>query len=1103
MEKLNLLKKYSESVKLQELDDFIKSSEINKISLKGLIGSASGFYVANTFKKNNKPYLIVLNDKEEAAYYLNDLVDLIEDKKVLFFPSSYKRSVQFDNIENSNILQRTEALKELLVERTINIIVTYPEAIIEKTITANDLKDNTLEIVKGEAISIDFIIEVFNEYNFERTDFVYEPGQYSVRGSIVDVFSFTHEKPYRIDFFGDDVESIRSFNVENQLSDKQFEEISIVPNIKKNIDKNRLGSLFENIKENSVIWINDLEFVYNQLNQIFENTIKGNNAKEASIIDGNAFFQSINKFKIIEFGTHFYNKHENAIEFNQSYQPHFNKSFELLTDNLFDNQLKGYKNYIVSENPKQFERLKEIFNDLNPEISFIPVIANLHVGFVDHDLMICCYTDHQIFERYHRFKLKESKSIKASLALKEINSLNPGDYIVHIDHGIGIFQGLETIENNGKKQEAIRLVYKDQDILYVNIHSLHKISKYKGKDGKSPKIYKLGTGAWLKLKQTTKSKVKDIAKELISLYAKRKSQQGFTFSPDSYLNQELEASFLYEDTPDQLKASQAVKKNMESEIPMDHLVCGDVGFGKTEIAIRAAFKAVADNKQVAVLVPTTILALQHFHTFSKRLKDFPVSVDYISRLKRTKEQKESIKNLAEGKTDIIIGTHRLIGKDIQFKNLGLLIIDEEQKFGVAVKEKLKQLKLNVDTLTLTATPIPRTLQFSLMGVRDLSIINTPPPNRQPIITELHRFNEEIIRNAIMYEVSRNGQVFFINNRIQNIDEVVAQVKRLCPKVNVISVHGQIEGKMLEKIMMNFINGDYDVLVATTIIESGLDIPNANTIIINDAQNFGLSDLHQLRGRVGRSNKRAFCYLFTPPLHFLTDDARRRLIAIENYSELGSGFNIALQDLDIRGAGNLLGGEQSGFIADIGFDTYYKILSEALQELKEKEFKDLYQEEVPGLIDDQVFVNDCQIDTDFEISFTNVYIQNISERIKLYRELDNLENEDQLQIFESQTEDRFGKMPEESHDLFDIVRLRWKAKKLGIEKIIIRNYQMVCYFIKDQNSKFYQSEVFVSIINFTQKQGKKAKIQEQKNKLSITFFNVNKVSDCLSILTSMN
>ncbi|NOZ47993.1 MAG: transcription-repair coupling factor [Chlorobi bacterium] len=1100
MNQNNLLEKYNKSNILLSINNAISNIETNRVHLKGLIASSCSLIISNCFTQLNKPFVIVLNDKEEAAYFYNDLISLLNDKEVLFFPSSYKKSIQYGQVENDSVLQRTEVIVNTLITKTKSIIITYPEAIIEKIVTSKDIISNTLTIKKGDPVTIDFLIDVFNEYQFERTDFVYEPGQFAVRGSIIDVFSFANDNPFRIDFFGDEIESIRSFNVENQFSIKHFNKISIIPDIKQNITDGKLMPFFDNLLNDTILWFNDLKFVKDKIGLINDNTIQINPSKKEQIIDSEQLLTTIENFKIIEFGRHFFYNSKTIINFNIEYQPRFNKSFELLSENLIANQEKGYTNYIVSENNKQIERLKEIFHDLDDSISFIPVLANLHEGFIDHERFLCCYTDHQIFERYHRFKLKEKKNAKVTQAIKEINNLNPGDYVVHTDHGIGVFGGLERIDNNGKVQEAIRLIYKDQDILYVNIHSLHKISKYKGKDGSSPKIYKLGSGAWLKLKQTTKSKVKDIAKDLIALYAKRKSQKGFSFSPDSYLNQELEASFIYEDTPDQTKATLAVKKNMESEIPMDHLICGDVGFGKTEIAIRAAFKAVCDNKQVALLVPTTILALQHYTTFTKRFEKFPVTVDYISRIKKAKEQKEILKKLNEGKIDILIGTHRIIGNDVKFKNIGLLIIDEEQKFGVAAKEKLKNLKSNIDTLTLTATPIPRTLQFSLMGARDLSIINTPPPNRYPIITELHQFSEDLIKDAITYEISRNGQVYFIHNRVQNIEEIVALINRICPDVNVISAHGQLDGKVLEKIMLDFIHGDYDVLVATTIIESGLDIPNVNTIIINNAQNFGLSDLHQLRGRVGRSNKKAFCYLIAPPTHILTPEARRRLIAIENYSELGSGFNIALQDLDIRGAGNLLGGEQSGFIADIGFETYHKILNEALQELRENEFKDIFKDDCGEEQEkEQIFVNECQIDTDFEIYFPNDYIQNISERLKLYRELDNIENEEQLSIFESQLQDRFGKLPTQSLDLLNIVRLRWTAKKLGIVKIIIRNKQMACYFIQDQNSQFYQTGIFVKIIEFTQQQGRKAKIKEQKNKLTITFLNILNVKNAIQLL----
>ncbi|HSH51080.1 MAG TPA: transcription-repair coupling factor, partial [Bacteroidales bacterium] len=887
------------------------------------------------------------------------------------------------------------------------------------------------------------------------------------------------------------------------LSKEKFEKISIVPKIVNPVTENKelkqTESFFSFLPSNTTIWTDNYSYIADKALQIYNKLSEEN--REDLIITSDQLTQLIQDIQHIEFGhSNYFNSNE--IKFNIAHQPAFNKNFNLLSENIISNLEKGYQTYILSDNEKQIDRLQNIFKDINPEISFNPVLKTLHEGFIDHDIKTCFYTDHQIFGRYHKFNIKNSLQKKEQITLRELTGLHPGDYVVHIDHGIGKFGGLEKIEINGKTQETIKLVYKNQDTLYVSIHALHKISKYKGKDSEPPKIYKLGTGAWQKLKQNTKKKVKDIAKELIQLYAKRKAQKGFSYTPDTYMQKELESSFIYEDTRDQLATTIAVKEDMESENPMDRLICGDVGFGKTEIAIRAAFKAVSDSKQVAILVPTTILALQHYQTFTERLADFPCNIEYLSRLRSAKKQKEIIKNLGEGKIDIVIGTHRLVGKEIKFKNLGLLIIDEEQKFGVTVKEKLKKLKINVDTLTLTATPIPRTLQFSMMGARDLSIINTPPPNRYPIITELHTFNQDIIKEAIDYEFQRNGQVFFIHNRIQNIDELEKLVNKLCPDVRTVVAHGQMEGKKLEKVMIDFIQYEYDVLIATTIVESGLDIPNANTMIINNAQNFGLSDLHQLRGRVGRSNKKAFCYLLAPPLISVTQDARRRLKAIEEFSELGSGFNIAMQDLDIRGAGNLLGAEQSGFITDIGFETYHRILNEAILELKETSFRELYesehQKETEKQIKKQKFISECQIDTDLEILLPDTYISNISERIRLYRELDNTETEEQLLSFEAQLKDRFGKIPPQTTELMNIVKLRWLAIDLGVEKIILKNNKLVAYFISNQNSLFYKSAVFAKILDFLQKNPQSIKIKEANNKLTLRIQKIDNIQKAIDI-----
>ena len=1089
------LKYFQGQKNFKKVVEILNTPPGEKIHLKGLIGSSKTILLANLFRKTSKTFTILLNDREEAAYFYDDLNNLGLTENTLFFPSSFKRSIHYGQTEQENIVQRTEVLNKIWLNEKPYIIVSYPEALVETVISQAGLKTNTLWVKKGDKISTDFLNEFLYEYGFERVEFVYEPGQFSVRGSIVDVFSFSNEDPYRLDFFGDEVESIRSFNIDNQISKEALENITIVPNIQdREIESSRIS--FVNFFQTENIWFgNNLNQFFAHVTDIHRQTIVDKVSEkniQYEIVSGQVLKSEMSKNTVFEFDTDLAFEPTTRFEFSNSKQPVFNKNFELLGENLSEFSKNGYEIFILSNQEKQIERLQSIFQDTKANVKFSPVNFILHEGFIDHDLKFCCYTDHQIFERYHRFKLKNRKAEREAISLKELNLLHQGDYVVHIDHGIGKFAGLVKTDVNGKMQEAIRLVYKDNDSLLVSIHSLHRISKFKGKEGTEPNINKLGTGAWQKMKSRTKAKVKDIAKELIALYAKRKSEEGFAFSPDTYMQNELEASFIYEDTPDQEKATIAVKQDMEKLIPMDRLVCGDVGFGKTEVAIRAAFKAVADSKQVAVLVPTTILALQHYKTFSERLKDFPVRIEYVSRLKTASEIKETLKDLSDGKIDIIIGTHRVVSKDVKFKNLGLLVIDEEQKFGVAVKEKLKQFKVNVDTLTLTATPIPRTLQFSLMGARDLSIIQTAPPNRYPINTEVHGFNEQMIRDAITYEIERNGQVFFIHNRVSNIYEVEATLKKIVPGIKTGVGHGQMDGPKLEKVMLDFINGNFDVLIATTIIESGLDIPNANTIIINHAENFGLSDLHQLRGRVGRSNKKAFCYLITPPLATVNADARRRLKAIEEFSDLGSGFNIAMQDLDIRGAGNMLGAEQSGFIADIGFDTYHRILNEAVQELKQEEFAGLFDDEDSKQQTQAFlklnFVNDCQIDTDLELLFPDEYIKGTSERMLLYRELDNIENEQQLELFKTGLIDRFGKMPQESNELLEVVRLRWKAIDLSMEKIILKNKNMICYFVSDQQSKFYQSAEFLKIVQYIQKTGN-GKFKEINHKLTLTFQNV--------------
>jgi transcription-repair coupling factor (superfamily II helicase) len=1092
----------------EHLDKIVKKMHAppgEKLHLQGLIGSAKTIQTTILFQKLQQNIVLLLNDREDAAYFFDDLNNLRLEDHTLFFPASYKRSIQFGHAEQENIVQRTETLNKLQDKSKHHIVVTYPEAVVESVISPGNLEQNTLQVAVGDKISTGFINEFLYEYGFERVDFVYVPGQFSVRGSIVDIFSYSNEDPYRLDFFGDDVDSIRSFNIDDQISKESFSKITIVPNIQHEKIGGERISLLEFFDEKTIFFGNNLNQFFHQVDDVHRQTLLAKAEEEnlsERIVSGGLLRKQLESKSVCDWGNDLAFKPDVVYVFNNSRQPVFNKKFDMLAENLEVHQNNGFEVFILSNQEKQIERLQAIFRDIKATVQFAPVNFTLHEGFVDHYLKICCYTDHQIFERYHRFKLKTRKEQTVNVSLKELSKLHPGDYVVHIDHGVGKFAGLVRTEINGKMQEAIRLIYQDNDSLLVNIHSLHRISKFKGKDSSEPILNKLGTGAWQKMKNRTKTKVKDIARELIALYAERTAEKGFQFSPDSYLQTELEASFIYEDTPDQEKATAAVKEDMEKPVPMDRLVCGDVGFGKTEVAIRAAFKAATDSKQVAVLVPTTILALQHYNTFSDRLSDFPVRVEYISRFKTTAEIKKTLADLADGKIDILIGTHRLVSKDVKFKNIGLLIIDEEQKFGVSVKEKLKQFRVNVDTLTLTATPIPRTLQFSLMGARDLSIIQTPPPNRYPIITEVHGFNEQLIREAILYEVARNGQIFFIHNRIQNIYDVEATIKRIVPGVSTAVGHGQMEGPKLEKIMLGFINGDYDVLVATTIIESGLDIPNANTIIINHAENYGLSDLHQLRGRVGRSNKKAFCYLITPPLATVSPEARRRLKAIEEYSDLGSGFNIAMQDLDIRGAGNLLGAEQSGFIADIGYETYQRILNEAIQELRQEEFSGLFKEHDQKQA--QAFLNikftqDCQIDTDMELLFPQDYIPGSPERMLLYRELDTIEDESHMAKFRNNLEDRFGKIPPETLELIEVVKLRWKAIELGMEKIVLKEKKMICYFISDQQSPFYRSPLFMHIVQYVQKGKTRGLMKERNNKLTLTFTNVPNVETAGYIL----
>ena len=1107
MSKQEIVNQYQESAKVKQILNQIQRDN-NHIHITNLVGSSMSFVISETFKKDDKSYLLIFNDKEEAAYHLNDLEQLLNQKNVLFYPGSYRRPYQIEETDNANVLMRSEVLNRINSRKKPAIIVTYPEALFEKVVTKKDLERNTLKLSVSESVSLDFVNEVLFEYNFNRVDFVTEPGDFSVRGGIIDVFSFSNDEPFRIEFFGDEIDSIRTFDVETQLSKEKLRKASIMSNVENKTLQEKRESFLQYIASDTVIFLKNNDLLIGKLDKFFSKAKSAfselskelNHAKPIDLFCNGSFIQNqLSNFRVASFES-YTSGDRPIIDFITKAQPSFNKQFDLLIENLNEYHTKGFTNYIFCANEQQAQRFHDIFEDAKKEVHYKTIVLPLYQGFVDLEEKIVCYTDHQIFERYHKFRLKNGYTKKQSITLKELNNLDIGDYVTHIDHGIGKFGGLQKIDVEGKNQEAIKLIYGDRDILYVSIHSLHKISKFNGKDGKTPKIYKLGSGAWKKIKQKTKKRVKEIAYNLIKLYAKRKMQKGLAFGPDTHIQHELEASFIYEDTPDQYTATQDVKTDMEKEQPMDRLVCGDVGFGKTEIAIRAAFKAVDNGKQVAILVPTTILAFQHYKTFTKRLEKFPVRIDYLNRFRTTKQRNEAIEGVNDGSIDIVIGTHQLTNQKIKFKDLGLLIIDEEQKFGVAVKDKLKTIKENVDTLTLTATPIPRTLQFSLMAARDLSVISTPPPNRHPIDTQVIRFSEEMIRDAINYEISRGGQVFFIHNRIENIKEVAGLLQRLVPNANIGIGHGQMEGKKLESLMLGFMNNEFDVLVSTTIVESGLDVTNANTIFINNANNFGLSDLHQMRGRVGRSNKKAFCYFITPPYHMMTNDARKRIEALELFSDLGSGINIAMKDLEIRGAGDLLGGEQSGFINDIGFDTYQKILSEAIEELKENEFKELYttEENKP-----KEFIKEVQIDTDFEILFPDNYINSITERLNLYNELSTLKTDEELQQYEQRLIDRFGELPIQAVDLLDSVRLKWFAKQLGLEKIVLKQKRMIGYFISNQQSEFYQTKAFTKVLTYVQQNTTTCVMKEKQTKgglrLLITFIKIDSVETALAKL----
>lgn len=1147
----DLLKGYQDTPRLFQLADRLSFAEKQRIHLENLHGSSSQFVVAAAFSHPvlaQQNHLVILNDAEEAAYFHNTLENLTEALDIFYFPSSFKTRKNFQLLNPSHVMLRTEALTKIAAggsSGSVNkkVIVTYPEALFEKVVLPDTLSSNIIHIKTGDTLDTGKLLLQLDSYGFERTDFVYEPGQFAIRGGILDIYSFGNEKPYRVELFGHEVDSIRIVDPETQLSERKLLQVSIIPNVDTQFKSEERISLFDFLPENTVVWIQDLELCKEHLadseeeleafieyqekaapaptenkhpgkkktqEEADDNQLKKSAGKN-DFITAAEFEQKVFQRHVVSFGyaqpihhsplsSEASAKAEFTIHFNTKEQPAFNRQFDLLIKDLKSWEDKQFKLYIFAENPRQLERLQSIFDDLKAEIVFNPVSTSIHEGFIDEDLKIVCYTDHQVFQRYHKYKVKQAYNKNKALTLRTLRELQPGDFVTHIDHGVGVFSGLQKLEVNGRMQEAVRLIYKDTDILYVNINSLHKIAKYTGKDGSVPKVNKLGSDVWNKLKEKTKTKVKEIAFDLIKLYAKRKAQQGFQHTPDNYMQMELEASFIYEDTPDQAKATADVKKDMESPSPMDRLVCGDVGFGKTEVAIRAAFKTCVDGKQAAVLVPTTILAFQHYKTFKDRLKDFPVTVDYINRFKSAKEKKETLKKLEEGKIDIIIGTHGLLGKEVKFKDLGLLVIDEEQKFGVAHKEKIKTLRTSVDCLTLTATPIPRTLQFSLMGARDLSIINTPPPNRQPIQTEVQVYNEDFIRDALYFETERGGQVFFIYNRVAGLAEMAAIIQALCPDLSIGYAHGQMEGHELEEKIMDFIDRRYDVLVCTNIVESGVDIPNVNTIIVNNAHQFGLSDLHQLRGRVGRSNKKAFCYLLAPPMSTLPDDSRKRLQTLEQHSELGSGFQIAMRDLDIRGAGNMLGGEQSGFMAEIGFEMYQKILDEAIRELKRTSFKDLFKEEISKQDD---FVQDCTIDTDLEILIPDDYVESITERLSLYQRLDGCETDEELEAMKKELSDRFGPVPQQVEDLFITVRCRKLAVDLGFEKMSLKDGTLRCFFINRPDSPYFESATFNNIIRFLQTETNKAKLKQTGRLFLLVMNDVKSMEEVYSFLGEMH
>ena len=1094
---------------VKDATKWMKSKSQN-LQINGLQASGKGMMLGAIQQKSKAKMLVVMEDAETAAYLYNDINRAIPTGQCGLLPSSYKKSPKHGGLDLASEIMRTDALNIIHNPHDNGwLIITSPEGLIERVATKQTFEKKRLTIRKGEEIDTEAIIRSLTEWGFELVEFVYEPGQYAQRGSIIDIFSFSNERPYRIDLWGDEVESIRIFDIEKQLSINEINEINILPNVTAKSNKETV-SIFNFLPQDTIICWANMTFAIERINDIYDDTlIKQHSEKNVAdvlnlLINGNIAKEQIVDFRHITLkNTNLLNSAQpSTLNFNQSAQPPYHKNFDIVADSLRSFINEGYAIHICSDSKKQTDRIAAIFDERGDNIHFTAIEGTIHEGFIDHDLSVCFFTDHQIFDRYHKFSLKSdiAKAGKVSMTLKEINQLQIGDYVVHIDHGIGKFAGLMVAENNGKRQEVIKLLYQNDDAIFVSIHGLHRISKYKGKDGEPPRMNKLGSGAWERLKERTKAKVKDIARDLILLYAARKAEKGFQFTPDSYLQHELEASFIYEDTPDQAKSTADIKQDMESSLPMDRLVCGDVGFGKTELAIRAAFKAATDGKQVAVLVPTTVLALQHYKTFSERLKDFPCKVEYLSRAKKPSEVKLIKQQLAEGKIDILIGTHKIVGKDILFKDLGLLIIDEEQKFGVSVKEKLKAMKVNVDTLTLTATPIPRTLQFSLMGARDLSILTTPPSNRYPVTTEVCTYDDETIRDAIVTEMNRNGQVFLINNRVQNIYLIEQKVRALVPDARVAVAHGQMPTEQLEQTIIDFIDYEYDVLIATSVIESGVDIPNVNTIIVHNAHMFGLSDLHQLRGRVGRSNRKAYCYLMAPPLNTLTSDARRRLQAIETFAELGSGFNIAMQDLDIRGAGNILGAEQSGFITDLGYETYQKILNEALSELRDQEFSQLFADRKDA---NNNYVHDCFIESDMELMLPNWYVESQTERMALYRELDNIQDERALEEYRKRLTDRFGRIPDEAGDLMTMVRLRWLAQRYGVERLILKRGKMHAYLVSNTKSAFYESKEFETLIQFCMTNYKRCALSEKDNKRIVQVSNINSVDDAYSIFNELS